>query len=186
MKRAVALILVLAAASAAQAAAPSRLIGKFAQFRPSTNPLKADYGTSLGYGGEINISLSNYLDLWLGAMYHPQQNHLSAGSRISLTPIDAGLKLKLPVPFLGTPYFGAGAVYCTYTEKAAGVESSQSGLGYCLQTGIVIPPCTGRSCSNALFSVDLFLNYSSCEVAVANRTLEIGGLRIGVGWGVGF
>lgn len=186
IKKGGSLFLVLALASAAQAAAPSRIIGKYAQFRPSTNPLKTNYGISMGYGGEINLSLSNYVDLWLGAMHHPQQNHIKPGSRISLTPIDAGVKIKLPVPFLGTPYFGVGAVYCTYAEKAAGVESSQNGLGYCLQAGMVIPPCAGRSCSTALFSIDLFLNYSNCEVVIGQRSLDIGGLRIGVGWGVGF
>lgn len=186
MKRAAVLFIILAAAAIVQGAAPSRIIGKYAQFRPSTNPLKSDYGRSMGYGGEINLSLSNYVDLWLGVMHHPQQNQVTSNVRGSLTPVDGGLKIKIPVPFLGTPYIGVGAVYSTYTEKAPGLESSASGLGYCLQTGIVIPPCTGRSCSNALFSIDLFLNYSSCEVVLGNRTLDIGGLRIGLGWGLGF
>jgi hypothetical protein len=186
MKRFAAGLAVLAFAAALQASAPSRLIGKFGQFRPSTNPLKTSYGTSLGYGGEVDFSLSNYLDLWLSAMYHPQQNHVTATSRASLTPVDAGLKLKLPVPFLGTPYFGVGAVYCTYSEKQGTVQSSEGGLGYCLQAGLVIPPCTGRTCSTALFSIDLFLNYSDCRVAIDGRTLDLGGLRIGLGWGVGF
>ena len=109
-----------------------------------------------------------------------EKNHLPRPART------AGKLRPIPVPFLGTPYIGVGAVYSTYTEKAPGLESSASGLGYCLQTGIVIPPCTGRSCSNALFSIDLFLNYSSCEVVLGDRTLDIGGLRIGLGWGLGF
>jgi hypothetical protein len=174
------------AVPSARAAAPSRIIGKYAQFRPAVNPLKTDFGTSMGYGGEVNISLSNYMDLWVGAMHHPRQNNVVPGARASLTPLDAGVKIKLPVPFLGTPYFGVGGVYSTYTEKTGSLESSSTGLGYCLQAGMVIPPCAGRSCSNALFSVDLFLNYSTCEVDVRGRKLDIGGLRIGLGWGVGF
>jgi hypothetical protein len=174
------------AGSSARAAAPSRLIGKYAQFRPALNPLKSDFGTSMGYGGEINLSLSNYVDFWVGAMHHPGQNNLVSGASASLTPLDAGVKVKIPVPFLGTPYVGVGGVYSTYTEKAGGVETSSNGVGYCLQAGMVIPPCSGRSCSNALFSIDLFLNYSSCQVDVGGRALDVGGLRIGLGWGVGF
>jgi len=177
--------LVLVAATA-RAAAPSRIIGKYAQFRPSTNPLKSEYGTSMGYGGEINFSLSNYVDLWLGAMHHPQQNQATPVASASLTPIDAGIKIKIPVYFLGTPYFGVGGVYSTYTERAADVESSFDGLGYCLQVGMVIPPCSGEACRESLFSIDLFLNYSSCEIAVRGRTIDVGGLRIGLGWGLGF
>ncbi|MBN2206452.1 MAG: outer membrane beta-barrel protein [Candidatus Aminicenantes bacterium] len=180
------LVLAILATAGAWAAAPSRIIGKYAQFRPSTDPLKSEYGTSMGYGGEINISLSNYVDLWFGAMHHPQQYNVRADTRASLTPVEAGIKVKIPVPVLGTPYFGAGAVYATYAQKAAGVESSANGLGYCVQAGIVIPPCSGRACSKAIFSLDLFLNYSKCEVDLGGRPLDVGGLRVGVGWGFGF
>lgn len=179
--------LVLAALAVANgwAAAPSRIIGKYGQFRPSADPLKTEYGTSMGYGGEINLSLSNYVDIWFGAMHHPQQYNVRADARSSLTPIDAGVKIKIPVPVLGTPYFGAGAVSMTYAEKAAGVETSHHGLGYCVQAGIVIPPCSGRACSKALFSIDLFLNYTRCEVDIDGRPFDVSGVRVGVGWGFG-
>lgn len=167
----------------------SRIIAKYAQFHPSDQVFKDSYGKSIGYGGEINISVSKFLDVWAAGMYYSKDGILSGKAeekRLVLVPIECGLKFKIPLKAIATPYFGGGAVRFEYREKSLGEEVKDSGLGYSLQAGLVIPPCSGPSCGSSLFSLDLFVNYSDCRVNLRDIPVNVGGIRLGIGWGFTF
>ncbi len=163
----------------------SRLIAKYAQFQHSEPSLKEVHGTHESYGGELSVGISEIVDLWFSGMYssyNPNPSSVNSGVTISLIPIELGLKFKLPISFF-TPYVGGGVVYTRYVESAGGTDLNLNGVGYCGQMGFIFPSCSRNACSNSLFVIDVFINYSVCRINYDSFNFDTGGLRIGVGWG---
>jgi len=163
----------------------SRLIAKYAQFQHSEPSFKEIHGTHKSYGGELSLGISEVIDVWFSGMYssyNPNQSSINSGTTISLIPIELGLKFKLPISVF-TPYVGGGLVYTRYVDSTGETDINLNGLGYCGQMGLIFPSCSGRSCSNSLFVIDIFINYSVCRINSDPYNFDTGGLRIGVGWG---
>ena len=166
----------------------SRLIVKYAQCQPSEPTFKELYGPQRGFGGELSVGISTFVDFWIGGMYCNYKSDpalMTTGPAVQLIPIETGLKLKFPIKIF-TPYVGGGLVYTQYIQNKGADELRASGLGYCGQAGLVFPSCSGAACSTSLFVIDIFVNYSVCRIETEDINLNTGGLKLGIGWGLSF
>ena len=165
----------------------TRFIARYAYFQPADNIFREIYGNGHTFGGELNIDVMKYADIWFGWMYYSKKSKLPLTGEdtvISLLPLEAGLKLKYPTKFI-TPYFGGGIVYNYYSESNNLGYIRDSGTGYCIVAGFYIFTCRSRRCAFNM-NLDFFINYTRCLVKPVDIEVNIGGTRIGIGWGFEF
>ena len=150
-------------------------------FFPSEEAFRDIYGGGLMYGGELSIRIWKGLGVWLGGGYLSREGELTftkEETNLEIIPLGGGLKYTLAVkPF--QLYLGAGLNYYLYKESNPIGDVSDRGLGYTARIGSYIKVIKG-------FLIDLYLNYSYCQLLPADFEINIGGLEAGIGIGYSF
>lgn len=150
-------------------------------FYPSEEAFKDIYGGGFSFGGEISVKVIQNLSIWAGGSYFTKKGKLTftqEDTEIKLIPIGSGLKYEFQIGKFA-PYLGLGVNYYQYKESNPLGEVSKNEIGYIGRTGAYI------HVSNH-FVIDLFLNYSYCEIQPADLKINIGGVEAGIGIGYEF
>jgi len=153
-----------------------RVEGKVAYFIKTDKAFRDIYGTGTIYGGEINIGILKYLELWAGGRYYRKKGELAVTkemTEITLFPLEFGLKLR---DRSGGGYIGIGIRSYQYKETNPIGEVKGNSLGILGQLGLLLKITNG-------FMLDIYLSYSHCEVKPQNIKVNIGGGEVGIGLG---
>jgi len=150
-------------------------------FIPSEQSFKDVYSGGMTVGGEINIKLWKFIDLWLSGNYYSQKGNLPVTGEettMRLIPIGGGLKLRFREGIIN-PYLGFGSLVCFYKETNPIGVAEGTGVGVIGQVG-----CFFKITGGLLF--DLSLNYSYCTVKPQKIKADIGGIQAGISLGYEF
>lgn len=147
-------------------------------FQPAEKALKDVYKNGMMYGAELNIGIWESLELWLAQKYFSKKaiEEVSGEERkISLIPLEGGLKYRLKKGTVN-PYFGVGAGYYQYKEVNLSGEIKDKKIGF-----IGLGGCFFKIKSGLIF--DIYAHYSYCRVTSGANKINVGGFRVGVGFG---
>ena len=150
-------------------------------FYPSEKAFKDIYGGGFSIGGEISVGILKNLSIWVGGNYFTKKGKLTftqEDTEIKLTPIGGGLKYEFPTGKFA-PYLGLGVNYYLYEESNPLGDVNKNEVGYIGKAGTYIY-------LTSHFIIDLFLNYSYCDIQPADFKINIGGLEAGIGGGYEF
>ncbi len=148
-------------------------------FYPTEQAFKDIYGGGFMYGGEISLGIWKNLDIWIGGYYFSQYGELSfTGEETSLkiVPLGGGLKYRLSTGVLSF-YGGAGVNYFNYQESNVIGDEKAGAVGFVTKVGVYLEPVNQ-------FVIDFFVEYSYCRMTPADFTINIGGIKAGIGIGV--
>jgi len=152
---------------------------KGSYFYPSEQAFKDIYGGGLMFGGEISVGVLRNLDIWIGGYYFSQYGDLTfteEETSLQIIPLGGGLKYKIisgNVSF----YLGAGVNYFDYQESNVIGDVKSGAVGFVSKLGAYLEPVDK-------FVVDIFVEYSYCKMTPADFTINIGGIKAGIGIGV--
>lgn len=150
-------------------------------FNPSEQSFKDIYGGGMVIGGEINIKLWRFMDLWLIGNYYSKKGSLpftKEGTKMTLIPIGGGLKIRLQRGAIN-PYIGFGPVIYIYKETNPIGVAQGTKAGIIGQAG-----CYFNIVGGLLF--DVSINYSYCSVKSQKIKANLGGIQAGIGLGYEF
>ncbi|MGD2295285.1 MAG: hypothetical protein PVF22_05560 [Candidatus Aminicenantes bacterium] len=152
---------------------------KGSYFYPSEEAFQDIYGGGLMYGGEVSVSIWKNLELWVGGCYFTQDGLLTftqEDTTLKILPFGGGLKYRITNGVLGL-YIGAGVNYYDYRESNVIGDVQKGGVGGVAKLGLYIEPVK-------MFVVDVFAEYSYCKMTPADFTINIGGIKAGIGLGI--
>ncbi len=152
---------------------------KGSYFYPTEQAFKDIYGGGLMYGGEISLGIWKNLDVWIGGNYFSQNGELTfTGEETSLqiVPLGAGLKYSLSTGVLSF-YGGVGVNYFNYKESNVIGDVKTGAVGFVTKVGAYLEPVNQ-------FVIDFFVEYSYCRMTPADFTIDIGGIKAGIGIGI--
>jgi len=150
-------------------------------FSPRQTALLDRYGRGPDFGGEIDLELWPFGDVWLSL------DHFGATAvdpidgterSLSLTVPAAGLKFRMTGGLL-SPYVGAGAAYFFHRERADSGVVGARGLGFTASAGLILR--IGR-----VFVLDGFVRYKRGLLALPSGEIDAGGFHFGGGLGLVF
>ena len=144
-------------------------------FRPTASSMKSRYGDFWGGGGEIGVRLWKSVDLWLAGHYAEKSGALPVtgeGSKIVLTSIGGGLRLRLPAG-PACFYAGGGPLFLVYKE------TNSIGLARGTKPGFVALAGVSLRLLGGLF-LDVDAEYSSVVVKPKTIQADLGGLTLGL------
>lgn len=150
-------------------------------FSPSEKSFKDIYGEGVTFGGEINIKLWKFINLWLVSNYYSKKGSLpftKESTKMTLFPIGGGIKLILQKNVIN-PYIGIGPVLYIYKENNPIGVAEGTGIGIMGEIGCYFRIAGG-------FLVDASVNYSYCEVKPQKIKANLGGIQAGIGLGFQF
>jgi len=150
-------------------------------FIPSEQSFKDIYSGGLAVGGEINIKLLKFLDLWLIGNYYSKKGNLpftEEETKMTLIPLGAGLRLRFHEGIIN-PYLCIGPVVCIFKETNPIGVAEGTGVGIIGQAG-----CFFKIIGGLL--LDLSVNYSYCTVKPQKIKADVGGIQAGIGLGYEF
>ena len=131
------------------------------------------------FGGEISVGIWGNLDIWAGGYYFSQYGELTfSGEETSLQimPLGGGLKYKIISGKISL-YGGAGVNYFDYKESNVIGDVQSGAVGFVTKVGAYLEPVDK-------FIIDFFVEYSHCKLTPADFTINIGGIKAGIGIGV--
>jgi len=148
---------------------------------PSEEAFRDIYGGGMMYGGEVSIGVWRGLEIWLGGSYFSKKGELTftkEETKLEIYPLGGGVKYRFSTGIFDL-YVGAGLNYYQYKESNPIGDVSKRGSGYVGKIG---------SCVNVTggFLIDLYINYSYCELKLADFEINIGGIEAGIGIGYRF
>ena len=152
---------------------------KGSYFYPTEQAFKDIYGGGLMYGGEISMGIWKNLDVWIGGYYFSQYGELTfTGEETSLQiiPLGGGLKYRITTGVLSF-YGGAGVNYFNYLESNVIGDVTAGAVGFVGKAGAYLE-------SLNRFVIDFFVEYSYCSMTPADFTIDVGGIKFGIGIGV--
>jgi len=152
---------------------------KGSYFFPSEQAFKDIYGSGLRYGGEISLGIWKNLDVWIGGDYFSQNGELTytgEESSLQIVPLGGGLKYRITTGVLSF-YGGAGVNYFNYKESNVIGDLKAGAVGIVAKAGAYLEPVNQ-------FVIDFFVEYSYCRMTPADFTINIGGVKAGIGIGV--
>lgn len=150
-------------------------------FSPSEKSFKDMYGEGITFGGEVNIKLWRFIDLWLVGNYYSKEGELpftKESTKMTLIPLGVGVKLMIQRDVIN-PYIGIGPVVYIYEEKNPIGKADGTGIGIIGEIGCYFRIAGG-------FLVDASVNYSYCEVKPQKIKADLGGIQAGIGLGYSF
>jgi hypothetical protein len=150
-------------------------------FLPSEQSFKDIYGSSFGFGGELNFGLWKSVQLWLIGNYLTNDGSLpvtSEATSISLLALGGGPKIRFSRARF-SPYLGVGPVVYIYKEENPIGLAEGTGLGFIGQFGVSFLVAGG-------LILDVNLNYTYCQVQPQNIKANVGGLQLGLSIGYTF
>lgn len=150
-------------------------------FIPSEQSFKDIYGEGMAIGGEIDIKLWKFIDLWLIGNYYSKKGHLpftEEETRMTLIPIGGGPKIRFQKGIINL-YIGLGPVFYVYQEK------NPIGIAKGTDTGVIGQAgCYFNIVGGLLF--DVSVNYSRCSVKPQKIKADLGGIQAGISLGYEF
>jgi len=168
--------------AAEQAQTPfSMLLLRTGYFMASDSAYTNVYKNGLIFGGELRIGKKKIVG-WLEGNYRAATGEFTItkeATDVKVLVVEGGALYRI-IPKALSPYVGAGIGYYMYDEKSnvlPGVKKSQ--VGFCVLGGVSY--ALGKR-----IVVDGRLKYSLCKMKPADFDIEIGGLTIGLGFGIRF
>lgn len=154
---------------------------KGSYFYPSERAFKDIYSGGLNYEGEATFRTWKNLELWAGISYFRKNGKLSLTKEktsLQIIPIGAGIKYRFPAGNL-CGYVGLGVRYFHSTESNVIGDVTKNGLGYIAKIGCYINVKGG-------WVIDIYMDYSYCQIEPPDFGLNIGGIVTGIGIGYKF
>ena len=148
-------------------------------FYPAEKAFKDVYGGGSMYGGEISMGIWNNLDIWIGGSYFSKYGELTfTGEKtfLQIIPLGGGLKYRITKGVLNF-YGGAGVNYFNFKESNVIGDVKTGAVGFVTKVGAYLEPVD-------LFVIDFFVEYSYCRMTPADFTINVGGIKAGIGIGV--
>jgi hypothetical protein len=158
-----------------------RVVASGDYFSPREGVLKKVYRHGMDYGGDFNVGVAGFFELWIGGHYFGKTvTDAATGSerKVSLVPLEAGIKFRLGRGVLN-PYLGIGGGYFQYKERTDAGTIKEKRLGLVGQAGFFLKIAR-------FFVIDLSAQYKHCPMKTATGTFDVGGFHIGAGLGVEF
>jgi len=158
-----------------------RIVASGDYFTPRPGVLRSVYRHGMDYGGEVNLSVTRFIEIWVGGHYFGKtvaDAATGAERKVSLVPLEAGIKLRLRSGVLN-PYLGVGGGYFHYKEKTSLATVIEKRLGLVGRAGLFAKIA-------GLFVLDVSAQYEYCRMKTATGRLDVGGFHIGAGLGVEF
>jgi len=152
---------------------------KASYFVPTEKAFNDIYGSGLMYGGEITVGIWKNLDIWAGGSYFSKYGELSytgEETHLQIVPLGGGIKYRFTSGILNF-YGGAGVNYFDYAESNIIGDVHDGAVGFVTKIGVYLAPVP-----QLVF--DFFAEYSYCQMTPADFTINIGGIKAGVGMGV--
>ncbi len=150
-------------------------------FQPKDQSFKDIYGSGIGFGGEIGMTLGKGLSIWAGGHYFSKKGKLTfteEDTKIQIIPLYAGLRYQLAKADI-RPYVGFALGYFRYKEANSIGTVRKGDIGYIGQAGIIF------KVGGALF-LDIKGSYSYCKVKPVVIEANLGGLQAEIGLGLEF
>lgn len=158
-----------------------RVTATASYFSPREGVLKEVYRHGMMFGGEVNVGIAEYVDIWLGGYYFGK-TVLEAASeqerKVWLLPVEAGFKFRLNNDFFN-PYFGIGAGYFQYREQGPLGEVRESQIGFIGQAGFFFK-------IGGLVIIDGYAQYKYYPIERGTERFDVGGFNFGGGFGFEF
>ncbi len=152
---------------------------KGSYFYPTEQAFKDIYGGGLMYGGEISVGIWKNLDVWIGGYYFSQYGELTfteEATHLQIMPLGGGLKYRITTGVVSF-YGGAGVNYFNYQESNVIGDVKSGAAGFITKMGAYLEPVEK-------FVINIFVEYSYCRMTPADFTVDIGGIKAGIGIGV--
>ena len=152
---------------------------KGSYFYPTEGAFQDIYGGGFMYGGEVSLGIWKNLFAWIGGYYFSKYGELSYTGEetyLQIFPIGGGLKYRIKAGMFSF-YGGAGANYFDYYESNVIGDETEGGVGFVAKLSACMEPVNH-------FVVGLFVEYSYCTMTPADFTIDIGGIKAGLGIGV--
>ncbi len=151
-------------------------------FNPTEQRHKDIYGSGWAFGGEFGFGVSESLYVYLSGNYYAREGELTytkEETKLKIIPLAVGAKYHFNLVGGSIFYAGTGLTYNIYKEENPIGEASKNGIGFVLNSGLLVFVVEG------LF-LDVYVNYSYCKLKPANVDINIGGLEAGLGIGYKF
>jgi len=158
-----------------------RIIASADYFSPRQGVLKNVYRHGMNYGGEINVGVARFIELWIGGHYFGKTvTDAASGNerKASLVPLEAGIKFRFHKGVFN-PYLGIGGGYFLYKEKTAAATIREKRPGLVSQAGFFVKIAR-------FFVIDFSSQYKYCPMETAAGKFDAGGFHFGLGLGVEF
>lgn len=159
----------------------SMFVGRFGFFLASDSAFKPIYGNGVVFGGELRLG-GRRITGWLEGNYRARTGKFSftgEETKVKVMAIEGGALYRIMSGNI-MPYVGAGIGYYMYTESNAPIgEAKKSNIGFCVLGGASIKIIKR-------LALDCRIKYSTCSMQPAEYKINIGGLTLGLGIGLGF
>ncbi len=150
-------------------------------FSPREGNLKTLYENGMMYGAEINVGVTDFVELWFAESYFSKtvsNTDSDSEYKVYLIPIELGLKVRLNKGVVN-PYFGIGGGYFQYREKTPDGEVREQNIGFIGQSGLFLK-------MSGFFVVDIYAQFKYCPLTTAAEKFDVGGFHFGAGLGFEF
>jgi len=159
----------------------SMFLARFGFFLASDSAFKGIYGNGPVFGGELRLG-GRRITGWLEGNYRARTGKFSftgEETKVNVLAIEGGALYRILSGNI-MPYVGAGIGYYKYTESNVPIgEAKQSKIGFCAVTGASVKVIKR-------LALDCRIKYSTCSMQPAQYKINIGGLTLGLGIGLGF
>jgi hypothetical protein len=146
-------------------------------FRDET--LASVYGKPAGYGGRVDVRLSDFAGFWAGLDYLRRSAAVSGATRtVRIIPIEAGVKFVMSRGMLA-PYIGFGAAYFLFREETPSGTVSRDAFGWTSLAGVLLR-------LGPTLTLDFCARYRRLPVDLALRSFDAGGFHFGGAFGLAF
>ncbi len=179
MRKALTVLSIIFFASVWMHAGALTIEAKGSYFYPTEQAFKDIYGGGLMYGGEISLGIWKNLEIWVGGYYFSRYSELTYTGEetyLQIVPLGGGLKYKITTGLLSL-YGGAGVNYFDYQESNVIGDVQSGAVGFVAKVGGYLEPVDK-------FVIDIFVEYSYCKMTPDYYTIDIGGIKAGIGIGV--
>jgi hypothetical protein len=176
MKKMIGTVVVLLIVSGSAGAANIILEFKAQYFSPVDEEFMDIYGGGVMYGGEVSIGVWKGLELWFGGSFFSREGELTftkEKTELQIIPVGGGLRYRWKGKSL-SPYFAAGLGFYQFKESNPIGEVDLGEVGYVAAIGTYVKITGG-------LLIDLFANYSVCELRSDDFEINIGGFGAGIG-----
>lgn len=158
-----------------------RIMASGDYFSPRQGVLKNVYKHGMNYGGEIDVGVARFIEVWIGGHYFGKTASgpvTGSERKVSLVPLEAGIKFRLHKGAFN-PYLGIGGGYFLYKERTTAATIREKRPGLVGQAGFFVKIAR-------FFVLDFSTQYKYCPMETATGKFDVGGFHFGLGLGVEF
>ncbi len=156
-------------------------------FYPFSSDVREIYKKGgFSYEAEDTISICGGVSLWMNAGSFKKDGrtlNFHEKTTIQIYPLSAGFKYTLPLTSCVGIYLGIGSSYTTMKVRNLSPflkdHIRKYPWGYVVKSGIIYYFAGS-------FFIDLYADYYSSKCSIEGRSFDIGGLRAGLGLGLGY